>query len=152
VPGNTIRCPWNLLTSSFIEPSEFSLIFALGVLFTTAAVAEPIYGSVEFAKLIGVAALSSGVACFLLQYILFILTRRGSVLFSAVGGFWGVEGALLVAVKHVLPGQEVHMLPGMPIGTRYLPGIYLLLCVIWSMIAGNIALLRCAIQSGPVRR
>lgn len=155
IPGQTIRMPWNLVTSSFIESSLLGLLLSLAVLFLTANEAEAVYGPTEFAKLIGVAALSSGIVSFVVQYIMFIVARRGSALFAETGGFTGVQGALLVAVKHVLPGQEVLVLPGVAVSTRYLPGIFLIVCTIWSLVTANIGLLRCAIafteRSGPLR-
>lgn len=144
VPGQTIRMPWNLVTSSFIEPTLLGLVLSLAVLLLTANAAEPVYGAKEFAKLIGVAALSSGIVCFVVQYIMFIITRRGNALFSEMGGFTGVQGALLVAVKHVLPGQEVLLLRGVAVPAQYLPGIFLITCTIWSLVTADIGLLRYA--------
>jgi membrane associated rhomboid family serine protease len=143
IPGNTIRCPWNLVTSSFIESSLLGLVISLAVLFLTANVAEAVYGPIEFAKLIAVAAFSSGSVCFVVQYIMFVFTRRGSALFSETGGFTGVQGALFVAIKHVLPGQEVLLLPGVAVSTQYLPGIFLVVCTFWSLVTADIGLLRC---------
>ena len=142
IPGHTIRMPWNIVTSSFIESTLLGLVLSLAVLFLSASVAEAVYGPTEFAKLIGVAALSSGIVSFAVQYIMFIVARRGAALFTETGGFYGVQGALLVAVKHVLPGQEVMVLPGVAVSTQYLPGIFLLICTVWSLITVNIGLLR----------
>ena len=134
--------PWNVVTSSFIESSLLGLVLSLAVLFLTASVAEAVYGPAEFAKLIGVAALSSGVVSFIVQYITFIVARRGAALFTETGGFHGVQGALLVAVKHVQPGQEVTVLPGVAVSTQYLPGIFLVVCAMWSLVTANIGLFR----------
>jgi hypothetical protein len=119
------------------------LVLSLAVLFLTANIAEAVYGPVEFAKLIAVAAFSSGFVSFVVQYIVFVVTRRSSALFSEAEGFAGVQGALLVAIKHVLPGQDVTVLPGVAVPTQYLPGIFLIICTFWSLVTADIGLLRC---------
>lgn len=134
-----------------MESTLLGLLLSLAVLVLTASVAEAVYGAVDFAKLIAVAALSSGAICFVVQYIMFMISRRSSALFSETGGFAGVQGALMVAVKHVLPGQDVVVFPGVAVPTQYLPSLYLAICTAWSLVTANIGLLRCASCANSLR-
>eukprot|EP00892_Ulva_mutabilis_P010658 jgi/Ulvmu1/7965/UM004_0198.1 len=145
IPGYSIRYPWNIITSSFITSSFLDLFVAIAVLFGTAQVAEPIYGPTEFCKLIAVAALGCGCTSFLLQYAWFFFHMSGVALFSEHAGFYGVQGALFVAVKHVMPGQDVNIFPGAAVPTRFLPAIYVSALALLSVITGDLTALRFAV-------
>lgn len=144
-PRSPYRYPWNIITSSFLAPSLLDLVFAIAVLLGAAQAAEPIYGPTEFFKLIAVAATACGSTSFLLQYAWFFFHLSASALFAEHAGFYGVQGALFVAIKHVMPGQDVTLLPGVALQTRFLPGIYILLMSVISLVTGNLTGLRFAV-------
>lgn len=139
------RYPWNIITSSFLAPSLVDLAVAIAVLFGAAQAAEPIYGPTEFFKLISVAAVACGCTSFLLQYAWFYFHLSGTALFAEHGGFYGVQGALFVAIKHVMPGQDITLFSSIALPTRYLPGIHVLLLTVLSVITGDLTALRFAV-------
>lgn len=115
------------------------------MLLGAAQAAEPIYGPTEFFKLITVAATACGTTSFLLQYAWFFFHLSASALFAEHAGFYGVQGALFVAIKHVMPGQDITLLPGVALPTRFLPGVYILLLSLISIVTGNLTGLRFAV-------
>lgn len=139
------RYPWNIITSSFITSSFLDLAVAIAVLLGAAQAAEPVYGPTEFLKLITVAAIACGCTSFILQYAWFFFHLSAVALFSEHGGFYGVQGALFVAIKHVMPGQDVTIFPGIAVPTRYLPGIYMVVLTLLSLISGDLTALRFAV-------
>jgi membrane associated rhomboid family serine protease len=130
VPGHTIPCVWNLITSSFVETSFISLAFDVAAVTVIVGIVEPVYGSMELLKLMGFVAFVSGVSCFLTLYSLYFAFRHGTDLFTERCGFYGVLGALVVALSQNMPST----LDG--ISGQMLPGMYLIACCVWSLRAG----------------
>ena len=82
------------------------LVDVLVVLFL-GKIIEPIWGSKEFLKFIAVVNASIGFCTFVLMFILYVFTRSEDILYAQLGGFHGMVAAFLVAIKQLMPEQEL---------------------------------------------
>jgi hypothetical protein len=75
-----------------------------------------------------------------------MLFLHGPSLFQEQGGSYGIIGALSVCIKHVMPGQDITLATSrISVPSRYIPGIYILLCAAWSLFIGGLDVLRFAL-------
>jgi len=68
---------------------------------------EPFWGSREFFKFIVFVNFFASANTFVLAIFLYIITRRESYLYAPISGFHGVLAGFLVAVKQIMPDQEI---------------------------------------------
>ena len=82
VPGRTLPCVWNVLTASLVTSHPLKALAEAAALLALARVVEPVYGSAEFLRLVGVAALGGGGATFVLAYVYYLASpaKDGRVL------------------------------------------------------------------------
>lgn len=111
VPGRTLPCVWNLLTSSFVTSHPVKALAEICALLALARLVEPVYGSAEFLRLVLVSAAGAGAATFAAAYVLYVASpaKDARVLYSQYCGFHGVVGALLVAARQVMEGQDLRL-------------------------------------------
>lgn len=119
---------WTLLTSNFVDTSLVNLaadiLAALGAL----SIAQPAYGSAHMVKLLLAASLAAGLCCFTTQYVVFYIFKYGSGLFVERHGFYGILGALLMAVACTSAAPE-------QVPRKKLPATYLLACLAVSVVS-----------------
>lgn len=126
VPGRTLPCVWNLLTCNLVTDNLAVLAFNVAALILLARLVEPVYGSKEFLKFLGVVSLSCGVVVFVGAYVMFASTHEADVLYTQFFGFHGVAAGLVVAVKQVMGEQEAKLFGVVKINIKYLPVLFLL--------------------------
>eukprot|EP00250_Pteridium_aquilinum_P015019 c22331_g1_i1 orf=209-1162(+) len=132
VPGKTIPFAWNLVTAGYLEQSIFTLIVSvLGILFG-GKVLEPIWGSREFFKFVVLVNFWSLTSTFLLSITLYFATTQANYLYKPLSGFHGVLAGFLVAVKQLMPDQEVTVLK---LRAKWVPSLF----VIFTTLLGTLA-------------
>lgn len=132
VPGKTIPFAWNLLSAGYLEQSIFTLIVSvLGILFG-GKVLEPIWGSREFFKFVVLVNFWSLVSTFSLSIILYFATRQENYLYKPLSGFHGVLAGFLVAVKQLMPDQEVTVLK---LRAKWVPSVFVLFTTVLGAVA-----------------
>lgn len=86
----------------------FSLFYTqLGLLFMSKPI-EQVWGSKEYAKYVGICAVTSTTTTWLLISAVYFLTASDiAAMYATYGGFMGVLGGLLVGLKQVMPEMTV---------------------------------------------
>lgn len=140
VPGSVMVKPWQVLTSGLIEDNPIGLILSITGLLFLARIIEPHYGSRSFLKFLLASLAACGTMTFICltfcYYIIIIFENRGSgdhlsqagyLLYNPICGFQGGLAAMLVAVKQVIPDNEVSLFGGaLYFKARHLPAVYIL--------------------------
>lgn len=127
VPGRTLPCAWNLLTYALVTPSFVELITSLLGWLILCKVVEPVYGGRGLLVLILFLVFATGILTFITVFIIYVATRSAPVLYSELSGFHGVLAGMLVAVKQIMPDQELALFGLFKFRGRHLPGLYLLI-------------------------
>mmetsp|Transcript_47784 Transcript_47784/g.121922 ORF Transcript_47784/g.121922 Transcript_47784/m.121922 type:complete len:316 (+) Transcript_47784:246-1193(+) len=148
VPGRTIPCVWNILTSQFLETHGALVALDIFAVLFLSKIIEPIYGSKEYLKYTLVVSTMAGVCGFTSLILAYMFgPRLGFILYGKYCGFQALLGAYLVAVKQIMPDSELRLLFVLKLKATYLPGIYLLLtCAIAGVNESYYTL--CAVVSG----
>eukprot|EP00003_Mantamonas_plastica_P003067 TRINITY_DN12490_c0_g1_i10.p1 TRINITY_DN12490_c0_g1~~TRINITY_DN12490_c0_g1_i10.p1 ORF type:complete len:304 (-),score=44.86 TRINITY_DN12490_c0_g1_i10:24-935(-) len=109
IPGYTLGMffVWNVFTCGFVETSLFSLLLSCAAVLIFGKQFEPLWGSKEFAKFILVVNTLVGTSLFVLAIVVYIFTRIEMIIFTPLFGFTGVIGAFTVALKQLMPEQEM---------------------------------------------
>lgn len=149
IPARTVPRPWTLLTCAFLNDSIISaLAYAVAVLFLVRIV-EPIYGNRELIKFLAFAIVGASfctVAVVTLLYYVYSTAETpspkadhaGDSLFRPMGGFEAGAAALLVAVKQLIPDNEVALLGGaLKFRAKHLPGLYIAAMAGGSLVLGG---------------
>ncbi|KAF6261762.1 eukaryotic integral membrane protein-domain-containing protein [Scenedesmus sp. NREL 46B-D3] len=129
IPGRTLPCVWNLITGGLVCTNIVEVLLMMVSLLLLARVIEPVYGSTEFLKLILVVDFATSTATFCIAYIIFLSApdeRKGRTLYSEFSGFHGILAALLVAVKQIMPDQEVILAGFLRLKAVHFPSVYVL--------------------------
>jgi membrane associated rhomboid family serine protease len=137
VPGRTLPCVWNLFTAGLVERQIAQLALSVVSLLVLAKIIEPVWGSKEFALFLAVVNLWSGLGTFVLLYILYAVQQNGQLLFSEYGGFHGNLAGLLVALKQVMPENEVTLFGFVKLKIKHLPVLYVVLSTVASAVLGG---------------
>lgn len=147
VTGLAIQRPWQFFTSALFETNPFGLVSSvMGVLYLSKLI-EPHYGTREYSRLILFSAVGAGICTFvtiaIVYYVIIVVEKRGTgdhisqagkQLYIPVSGFHACIGALLVAVKHVVPDNEVTLFSGaVSFKAKQLPVIYVLTTTLFSL-------------------
>jgi len=118
---------WNIVTSGFYESSLMIGVMDILLLLVSGKFLEPIWGSKEFMRFIVVVNAVSGLASFILMVIIYAIIRNEYVLFySNLCGFGGVIAGFTVAVKQLVPDQEINMCVVFSVKAKHLPGLIVL--------------------------
>jgi len=147
VPGSVMVKPWQVLTSGLIEGNIIGLILSITGLLFLARIIEPHYGSRSFIKFLLASLAACGTMTFICltfcYYIITIFENRGNgdhlsqagyLLYNPIRGFQGGLAAMLVAVKQVIPDNEVSLFGGaLYFKARHLPAVYILLTSVISL-------------------
>jgi len=129
VPGYTISdiYVWNIVTAGFFNKFLLSSLFDSAILVIFGKNLEPIWGSKEFLKFIMIINLLIGASTFLVVIILYIILRDENLLFAEVFGFSGMLASFSVAMKQLMPENQLPMLCGLRI--KHLPALSLVFSI-----------------------
>jgi len=121
---------WNLITSGYYENSLINLGFHVVALLLFGKYLEPIWGSREFLKFIILVNALCGVATFFFMVFLYLVSRSEVLWFKIVlCGFSSVLAGFTVAMKQMVPEQEIKLLFAISVRVKSLPLILLLVQV-----------------------
>ncbi|CAL8468418.1 g7958 [Coccomyxa elongata] len=142
VPGRFIPCVWNIFTAGFLEVHFYKVIFSVLSCLALARIIEPVWGSSEFLKFLAATNVATGGATLFSLYIFFALTqyseKSGDLLYKEVSGFEGIVAACLVAIKQIMPDNEIMLLTGViRFRVKHLPSLFLVLAVAGSFLLGT---------------
>jgi len=131
IPGYTIPPHfyiWNIITSGYFEISLLNAaISCIGVI-AFGRYLEPIWGPKEYIRFITIINACCGLATFVLMFILFFILRSDTLWFdSRLCGFSGVISGFTVALKQLVPDQEIKLLFAFHIRAKHLATILLLM-------------------------
>ncbi|KAL6765988.1 eukaryotic integral membrane protein-domain-containing protein [Haematococcus lacustris] len=126
VPGRTLPCVWNLITSAFVTPNAIELAVNVVALLILARLVEPVYGSKEFLKFLFIVNLVTCCTIFVAVYIAFAISALDKLLFTEFSGFHGLNAAMLVAVKQIMPHHELKLFGIVRAHVKYLPSLVML--------------------------
>jgi len=129
VPGYTISDIyfWNIFTAGFFDKYLLSSLFDSAILVLFGKYLEPIWGSKEFLKFILIINLLIGASTFLVVIILYMIFRDENLLFKEIYGFSGILASFSVAMKQLMPENQLPMLCGLRI--KHLPALSLLFSI-----------------------
>jgi len=131
VPGRTIPCVWNILTSQFLETHGALVALDVFAILFLAKIIEPVYGSKEFLKFSLSVMLMAGFAMFGFLFLAYMFgPRLGFILYGKYCGFQSLLGAYLVAVKQIMPDSEVRIFFVVKLRAKYLSGVYVLITTV----------------------
>uniref|UniRef100_A0A7S0RHA0 Transmembrane protein 115 n=1 Tax=Pyramimonas obovata TaxID=1411642 RepID=A0A7S0RHA0_9CHLO len=139
IPDRTLPGVWNLVTAGFFEMSLISVCFDTAALMLLGRTVEPIWGAGEFVKYIMVVNVGAGFATFMSMYTLYVITRDNFYLYAKFGGFHGVIAGLLVAVKQLIPEEELGpaAIPYLRLRAKRLLGLYVLGATLLCIVSGG---------------
>jgi membrane associated rhomboid family serine protease len=125
IPGYTISdiYVWNIFTAGFFDKYLLSSLFDSAILVIFGKYLEPIWGSKEFLKFILIINLLIGFSTFVVVIILYIIFRNEQLLFAEIYGFSGILASFSVAMKQLMPENQLPMLCGLRI--KHLPALSL---------------------------
>jgi hypothetical protein len=123
---------WNVVTAGFVElhllsvrhtrarlrlrsfslsralsPSLTQAVFNAACLLLLLRLVEPRWGGAETLRFALLANAGAGVATFVILFLVYVVTRNDYLLYAQVAGGQALVAALLVAVKQLLPEQEL---------------------------------------------
>ena len=86
-------------------------MFSVASILVLAKFIEPVWGSKEFVTFLAATNAATGACTLVLLYVIFAFTqyseKSGDLLFLEIAGFEGVVAACLVAVKQIIPDNEI---------------------------------------------
>eukprot|EP00897_Mesotaenium_endlicherianum_P009299 jgi/Mesen1/8398/ME000468S07827 len=129
-PGKTIPYAWNLVTAGYTETTVINLLFSIFALLIIGKFIEPIWGSKEFLKFILVVNFLTALNTFALTIALYYSTLKDEYLYAPLCGFHGVIAGFLVALKQLMPEQELITLSTFNFRAKWLPSVAVLSAVI----------------------
>ncbi|CAK9251297.1 unnamed protein product [Sphagnum jensenii] len=118
----------------FLTPYVYGhqrLILSIAALLIVGRLLEPLWGSKEFLKFIIFVHFYASASIFVLAIFLYYVSRREDFLYVSVSGFHGVLAGFLVAVKQIMPDQEVSVL--FKLHAKWLPSVLVALVLVTSL-------------------
>ncbi|KAK9845713.1 hypothetical protein WJX81_000351 [Elliptochloris bilobata] len=139
VPGRSIPCIWNVVTAGFLETSLLKLLLGAFGILMLAKVLEPVWGSKEFLKFVLLVDMAVGVSTLSLLYLLYVcgVDPKGKLLYAELGGSEGIIAGCLVAVKQLMPENEVTLLGFIRFRAKLLPSLFVVLAVVAGTFLGS---------------
>jgi len=139
VPGNTIPPKfriWNLVTAGFFEMSIIDVVLDSVAVLLFGKYLEPIWSSKEFVRFILIVNTCCGVSTFIFMIFLYYFTGNLNLWFNTyLCGFHGALGGFTVAIKQLIPDQQISIFsPSLQVRARHLPGIFLLTNVVFFLL------------------
>ncbi|GMH42120.1 hypothetical protein BSKO_10039 [Bryopsis sp. KO-2023] len=129
VPGKTFPFVWNIVTSAFFVTNPLELCFdAIALLFTVKLV-EPVYGWRGLLMFLFIVSAFTGALTFVTSFIIYFSTLNGPRFYSQINGFHGLLSAMLVAVKQVLPDQELALFGVLRFKAKWLCSFFVVLSI-----------------------
>lgn len=140
VPGRFIPCVWNVFTAGLLEVTLVKVLLSTAGILLLARIVEPVWGSKEFLIFVSVVNVGSGVSTLVLIYLLYAFTRlsehSGDLLYQEVSGFQAICAGCLVAVKQIMPDNEVTLLGFIRFRAKLLPALFIALAIPTSIYFG----------------
>eukprot|EP00249_Psilotum_nudum_P019205 c27141_g1_i1 orf=375-1331(+) len=134
IPGKTIPFAWNLLTAGYLEQSFLELLVSvLGLLFG-GKLLEPIWGSREFLKFIVAVNFLTSLSTFIFMILLYYVSRQEDYLYIPLSGFHGILAGFLVAVKQIMPDQEVTASFVLKLRAKWLSSFLVLIAIVLGLL------------------
>jgi drug/metabolite transporter (DMT)-like permease len=90
-----------------LSPSLTQAVFNAACLLLLLRLVEPRWGGAETLRFALLANAGAGVATFFILFLVYVVTRNDYLLYAQVAGGQALVAALLVAVKQLLPEQEL---------------------------------------------
>ncbi|GBG91272.1 hypothetical protein CBR_g52157 [Chara braunii] len=98
---------------------------------------EPIWGSKEFLKFILVVSTGTSLLTWVLMICLYYITQKEHFLYDKISGFHGVVAGFLVALKQLMPDQELSAVSVIKFRARWLSPIVVLLSITLCVVFGD---------------
>eukprot|EP00899_Mesostigma_viride_P006792 jgi/Mesvir1/16113/Mv08399-RA.1 len=136
VPGKTIPCVWNLVSSGYFEQHFLSLVVNCVALLVLGRVLEPLWGSRALLKFIVIVNVSMASATFAVMTFMFFLTRHEMFIYGKFSGFHGVVAGMLVGLKQLMPEHEITLLFALKLRMKNVPSLFMVASVIIAMAGG----------------
>ncbi|XP_024397883.1 rhomboid-like protein 19 [Physcomitrium patens] len=130
IPGKFIPFVWNIITAGYLETSIFGLGTSIVALLLAGKHLEPFWGSKEFVKFIAFVNLFTCASTFVLAIFLYFISRQGNYLYAPISGFHGVVAGFLVAVKQIIPEQEI---PALKLRVKWSPSVFVAFAILSSL-------------------
>lgn len=135
VPDRTLPCVWNVVTAGLFPTTLTGTVVDTVSLLFIGRIVEPIWGNIEFVYFCMVVNTAVGVATFLNMYVLYVVTRSEFFLYAKFGGFHGVLAGLLVALRQLVPEDELPYVPWLR--AKHLSGIYVVVTLAYCVLSGG---------------
>lgn len=129
VPGYTIPphfYVWNLFTSGYVEVSGITAVVDVASLVVFGKYLEPLWGHREYLRFVVVVNFLCGLATFVSMLLLFFATGSVNAWFMPRAGFSGVISGFTVALKQLVPEQDIPIAVAFSLRAKHLPTIALL--------------------------
>ncbi|PRW59366.1 transmembrane 115 [Chlorella sorokiniana] len=146
VSARAFTRPHTLLTCAFAGDLLPSLVYAAAAAFLVRIV-EPLHGARELIKYLAATIVLTAFAtviCVTIGYYASLTRAKaegdhtGDVLFRPLGGFEAGAAALLVALKQLIPDNEVALFGGaLKFRAKHLPGLYVLGASVAALVLGG---------------
>eukprot|EP00850_Spirogloea_muscicola_P024033 SM000426S15720 [mRNA] locus=s426:9334:10934:- [translate_table: standard] len=101
---------------------------------------EPIWGSKEFLRFIVVVNTALAAATFATMIALFYATYSENFLYARISGFHGVVAGLLVAVKQLMPDQEITAFFVFKFRAKWVPSLVAVISIVTCAVVGDVVL------------
>eukprot|EP00993_Chasmostoma_nieuportense_P002136 NODE_2960_length_1056_cov_20.024758_g2824_i0.p1 GENE.NODE_2960_length_1056_cov_20.024758_g2824_i0~~NODE_2960_length_1056_cov_20.024758_g2824_i0.p1 ORF type:complete len:329 (+),score=82.63 NODE_2960_length_1056_cov_20.024758_g2824_i0:45-989(+) len=98
---------WTLCTYPWVDGSLLSTLTNAVALAAIARFVEPVWGSREFLKFIGILSVAGGLVTCLISYVLAVTSKNW--LADYYCGFQGIVAGFCVVLKQLLPDQEIRV-------------------------------------------
>lgn len=139
IPANTFIDHfylWNVFTGGLVELSLLSLLLDLLFIVVMGKFVEPIWGSKEFLRFVGITNTLTGVGVVLFALLWTVVARSTAILHISFLGFVGVIAAFSVAVRQLVPDHEISLFVVFAFRAKHLPSFFLALCFFFGLLTG----------------
>eukprot|EP01113_Clastostelium_recurvatum_P016306 TRINITY_DN1929_c0_g1_i1.p1 TRINITY_DN1929_c0_g1~~TRINITY_DN1929_c0_g1_i1.p1 ORF type:complete len:351 (-),score=63.07 TRINITY_DN1929_c0_g1_i1:939-1943(-) len=121
---------WNIVTSGFFENSFFAGLINAALVLLFGKYLEPIWGPAEFLRFVTLVNTISGVMVMLFLIFMYAVTMNPYYLYNVnLCGFAGVLMAFTVALKQLVPEQEVSVFVALSMRAKTLPILSLVISI-----------------------
>jgi membrane associated rhomboid family serine protease len=138
VPASSFYMPWTLITNQVVASNLITLMLSVAVLLLGGRYLERAWSSRELAEFYIVIGLATSASIYLGLVLLFGVTRDAAYLHYAIFGSSGLQAAILVGFKQLVPEHTVTLFKDyVKIRVRHIPAIYVLSVCILAPLTGH---------------
>ncbi|ORY80906.1 eukaryotic integral membrane protein-domain-containing protein [Protomyces lactucae-debilis] len=138
VPASSFYLPWTLITNQVVSSNLVTLVISFAVLLLGGRYLERAWSSRELAQFYLIVGLSTSISMYIGLVFLSGLTRDTAYIHYAIYGSSGLQAAILVAFKQLVPEHTVTLFKDrIKIRVRHIPAIYLLCTSILALLLGH---------------